>query len=63
MTDLGEGTVCGLRAEKMFKEYVRPPKADNVCPESTVACSSVTTFDNTICVPLQDREAELCPIT
>ena len=62
MTDLGEGSVCGLRADKEFSEYLRP-NADNVCPETTVACSSVTSTENTICVPFKDKEAGLCPIT
>ena len=42
MGDLGSGTVCGLRADKVFREYLRPIDTDNVCPDTTVACSNVT---------------------
>jgi len=53
--------MCGKTGGKPFLNVTRPDPTSLNCPEGTVACSTNTTADNTICYPPKDLD--LCPIT
>ena len=67
MTELLGITICGKRGGSHFLETLRP-NTDGECPSNTVACSDLTSPENTICVDPRGTEDEFgshsaCPIT
>ena len=53
--------MCGSKSGEPFLNVTRPDPTTLNCPAGTVACSTKTSADNTICYP--PDELEKCPIT
>lgn len=55
-------TICGQRGGQPYKNVTRVDPVSKVCPTGTVACSNLTSAENTICYPPALLETS-CPIT
>ena len=59
---MGAKRICGQLGGTGFVNVTRATQ-DNVCPNNTVACSSETDAENTVCYPKGVNMLTNCPIT
>ena len=62
MTNTNGFTICGQRGGQPYKNVTRVDPISKMCPDGTVACSDITSAENTICYPPELIETS-CPIT